>query len=323
MKQKNIFLYFNFCLIILIIFTLSIPNISHASHRLSSTLRTKINNLDNDRVDELSVAVVFGVTPLNIYPSFGAPRSGGRTHEGIDIMAPKGALIASPTDAVVTRIDRGDSAGIYVYTANPGGESMAYMHLSDVADIERGDVLKRGDLIGYVGNTGNAITTNPHLHYELHDDAGDPIDPYPRITRIFTIYEKISALAQAVKEKDDPEFVRFIISVYKGELLLAKSFGVTLPPEVEAELSLAIQSTYWLKLVNAPYMTVGSWGASVAALQNYLISKNVGTGGSLIPDGSFGPKTKQALIEYQHLSGVLLADGTFNSETKAYVLAHP
>ena len=136
---------------LLLIFTLGmvLPDVALASHqRGSSSLRTKINKLNDDRVDELPVPLLFGTTPNNITRNFGDPRSGGRSHEGLDIMAPKGTPIASPTEAVVTRKGVGDSAGLYVYTANPGGESMAFMHLDSFADIDEGDVLKVGDIIG-------------------------------------------------------------------------------------------------------------------------------------------------------------------------------
>lgn len=172
--------------------------------RISSSIRSKINKLDDDEVDNLSIPVALGVTVAKLWPNFGDPRDGGeREHEGLDIMAPEGSFIASPTDAVVTRTGKGDSAGIYVYTAAPGGETFAYMHLSRIADgVKAGTVLKPGDLIGYVGTTGNAAGGAPHLHFEIRDGR-EPTDPFPRLTKEFAPAERIRTLQAVLKELQD------------------------------------------------------------------------------------------------------------------------
>ena len=175
-------------------------SISRASYdeadggKYSGSLRTKIKKLDNDRVDDIPVPVLF-VDYADIYPDFGAPRDGGkRKHQGQDILAPKNSFIVSPTDAVVTKIGKGESAGIYVYTANPGGEVFAYMHLEKIAPgLKRGSVLAPGDLIGFVGNTGNARYTPSHLHFEIRKGR-KPLDPYPRLVGTFTLAEQKTML---------------------------------------------------------------------------------------------------------------------------------
>jgi len=167
--------------------------------RYSSSVRRAIDKLDEDIVESMPVPVLF-VSYARIYPDFGDPRGGGtREHEGQDIIAPLRSFIVSPTDAVVTRTGKGGSAGIYVYTANPGGETFRYMHLDEIADgIKTGTVLKAGDLIGFVGNTGNASGGAHHLHFEIRDGR-EAIDPHPRIDGTFTNAELIRSLTAIVK----------------------------------------------------------------------------------------------------------------------------
>ena len=85
----------------------------------SSELQQKINALGSTTQISVLMPVLFGVGIRNISPNFGDPRSGGRTHEGEDIMAVKGTPIISPTSAVVLRVGTGSTEGNYVYTANP------------------------------------------------------------------------------------------------------------------------------------------------------------------------------------------------------------
>jgi murein DD-endopeptidase MepM/ murein hydrolase activator NlpD len=171
---------------------------SYSRERYSSSVSKKIRALDEDIVEDLPIPVLF-LSLKKIYPDFGDPRDGGaRTHEGQDILAPRGSFIVSPTDAVVTRTGEGSSEGIYVYTANPGGETFRYMHLDHVADgIKTGTVLKPGDLIGYVGNTGNAAGGPTHLHFEVREGR-TALDPYPRLTGSFTQEQLIDSLTHII-----------------------------------------------------------------------------------------------------------------------------
>ena len=174
--------------------------------RYSSSLQRKIRKLDNDPVEEMPVPVLF-VQISKITPDFGDPRGGGtRSHEGQDILAPLGSFIISPTDAVVTRTGKGDSSGTYVYTTGPGDESFRYMHLDKIAPgIKSGTVLKPGDLIGYVGNTGNASGGPTHLHFEIRENR-KATDPYPRMTGSLSKEELLASLISIVdilrKEQD-------------------------------------------------------------------------------------------------------------------------
>lgn len=167
------------------------------TERYSSAITKAVRKLDTKAQEALPIPVLLGVSPSQLSRNFGDARGGGtRLHEGLDIMAPRGAFVASPTDAVVLRTGTGESAGIYVYTANPGGETFAYMHLDRIADgVKPGAVLKAGDLIGYVGNTGNASGGAPHLHFEIRKDR-KATDPYPRLTREFSPEVRIAILQE-------------------------------------------------------------------------------------------------------------------------------
>jgi murein DD-endopeptidase MepM/ murein hydrolase activator NlpD len=112
--------------------------------------------------------------------SWGAPRSGGRRHQGIDIFAPKGTPVVSTTRGVVTRVGSNGLGGHVVGVLGPGLEWHYYAHLDRFGVFREGDIVQPGDVLGYVGNTGNARGTPPHLHYGIYRDGAK--NPYPRLT---------------------------------------------------------------------------------------------------------------------------------------------
>jgi len=173
----------------------------YSRSRYSGTLGRKIRALDDDEVENLPIPIIMGVRLANIWPNFGDPRDGGaRQHEGLDIMAPRGAAIGSPTEAVVTRTGKGSGSGTYVQTANPGGETFYYYHLDEIADgIKAGTELEVGDILGYVGNTGNASGGAPHLHWEIRDGRR-ATDPFPRLTKEFSDEVRIRYLTGLLEE---------------------------------------------------------------------------------------------------------------------------
>lgn len=158
---------------------------SRRGRQQSSTLRRAIDALGSESVAVIPVPVV-GIAGGRVSRNFGDPRDGGaRRHEGQDIMASRNSEIISPTAAVVLRVGTIGGGGLTVYTANPGGETFVYMHLERVAaGVAAGTVLRAGQVIAYVGNSGNAAGTAPHLHFEIHNENGVPIDPYPRLAGV-------------------------------------------------------------------------------------------------------------------------------------------
>jgi peptidoglycan LD-endopeptidase LytH len=114
--------------------------------------------------------------------SWGAARSGGRHHEGIDIFAAKGTAVLSTTRGVVTRVGTNRLGGQIVGVLGPGLEWHYYAHLDRFGTFREGDIVHAGDVLGYVGNTGNARGTRPHLHYGIYHAGAT--NPYPRLARM-------------------------------------------------------------------------------------------------------------------------------------------
>ncbi|WP_282294914.1 M23 family metallopeptidase [Stenotrophomonas sp. PS02289] len=121
---------------------------------------------------------VEGVAARRIADTFGAPRGRDRTHAGVDIFAKRGTPIRSAAPGVVVAVrDRG-LGGRQVWVVGPARERYYYAHLEDWrAGLQEGEVVAEGDLLGYVGTTGNAAGTPPHLHWGIYgaDGAYDPL----------------------------------------------------------------------------------------------------------------------------------------------------
>lgn len=127
--------------------------------------------------------------------TFGAPRSGGRRHRGNDLMAPKMTHVYAAATGVVATVAEGPTSGRYLTIEHAGGWSTSYLHLNNddpgtdngradwsltlVPGVEEGALVAAGQLIGYVGDSGNAESTGSHTHFELriNDQAIDPFDP--------------------------------------------------------------------------------------------------------------------------------------------------
>jgi murein DD-endopeptidase MepM/ murein hydrolase activator NlpD len=108
--------------------------------------------------------------------SWGAPRGGGRSHQGVDMMAAHGAPIYAPVSGTMSP-NQSSLGGISFYLHGNDGDTYFGSHLSGYAKTGR---VSAGDLIGYVGNTGDASATAPHLHFEIHPGGGGAVNPYPR-----------------------------------------------------------------------------------------------------------------------------------------------
>lgn len=123
---------------------------------------------------------VEGAGQRDIGSPFGVDRDGGaRKHHGVDIFAEKGTPVTAVIDGYV-RTGTGARGGEHVWLSGSmigfGSARYYYAHLDSFA-VESGDRVKKGDILGYIGNTGNAITTPPHLHFGIY--SGGPVDPAP------------------------------------------------------------------------------------------------------------------------------------------------
>jgi murein DD-endopeptidase MepM/ murein hydrolase activator NlpD len=119
--------------------------------------------------------------------SFEDPR-GARTHHAVDIMAPRGSPVVAVDDGAVAKLSTSPAGGIAVYQFDRAERHCYYYaHLERyAAGLSEGQAVKRGQVIGYVGTTGNAPRHRPHLHFAIAEVVapkqwwgGRPIDPYP------------------------------------------------------------------------------------------------------------------------------------------------
>ena len=134
---------------------------------------------------------VKGKNSRSIASFFGDPRDGGnRDHHGVDIFAARHTPVLAPTNASVTRVGEGDIGGRYVWLYDSKRSMYLYFAHLETRDVELGDKVRAGQLIGTVGNTGNARTTSPHLHFGIYSNG--PIDPFHFIAETDTIAAKIA-----------------------------------------------------------------------------------------------------------------------------------
>jgi len=131
---------------------------------------------------------VEGVKPAQLTDTFNQARGKERHHEALDIMAPKGTRVLAAADGKVVKLFTSKRGGLTVYQFDPTSTwAYYYAHLDRYADgVKEGAQLKRGDLVGYVGSTGDASPQAPHLHFavvqltpEKQWWKGTPINPFP------------------------------------------------------------------------------------------------------------------------------------------------
>ena len=124
---------------------------------------------------------VRGVNVAEVADTWGAERGGDRRHEGVDIFATRGTAVTSTTRGVVGAVREGGLGGRQVWVRGPGLENHYYAHLDGWAEhLSQGDVVLPGDVLGFVGDSGNARGTPTHLHYGIYGDDG-ALDPMPRL----------------------------------------------------------------------------------------------------------------------------------------------
>jgi murein DD-endopeptidase MepM/ murein hydrolase activator NlpD len=131
---------------------------------------------------------VQGVKAASLVDTYEQARGQGRRHDAIDIMAPRGTPVLAVADGVVMKLFRSDRGGITLYELAPDRRTIYYYaHLDRYAPgIAEGQPLRRGQVLGYVGDTGDAVPGNYHLHFEVSTTAdprkywgGTPENPYP------------------------------------------------------------------------------------------------------------------------------------------------
>lgn len=126
---------------------------------------------------------VQGVKPQQIADTWGAARSQGRRHEGVDIFAKRGTPVLSTTKGLILSVGVNTLGGNVVWVLGPDMSRHYYAHLESYGRFSQGEWIKAGDVIGYVGNSGNARITPPHLHYGIYYQTKGAINPYPYLAR--------------------------------------------------------------------------------------------------------------------------------------------
>ncbi|HEV2007337.1 MAG TPA: M23 family metallopeptidase [Burkholderiales bacterium] len=134
---------------------------------------------------------VSGIKASQLSDTFAQARGGGRAHDAIDIPAPRGTPVFAVDDGKVVKLFNSKPGGLTVYQFDPSEKfAYYYAHLDSYAPgLAEGQQLKRGELVGYVGSTGNANPAAPHLHFaifvlgpEKRWWQGTAINPYPFLT---------------------------------------------------------------------------------------------------------------------------------------------
>ena len=133
--------------------------------------------------DQQLAMPVAGVSRNNVKDSWHAPRNGGeRQHEGQDIFAPRGTPVLSASNGYVVSVAENKLGGRTVSVVGAGGRIYYYAHLDQYADgISAGKRVTPETVLGYVGTTGNAAGTPPHLHFGVYSGSG-AINPLPLLS---------------------------------------------------------------------------------------------------------------------------------------------
>nr|WP_314540902.1 peptidoglycan DD-metalloendopeptidase family protein [uncultured Massilia sp.] len=131
---------------------------------------------------------VDGIAFKQLSDTYDQPRGSERHHEALDILAPKGTKVFATADGKVVKLFTSKPGGLTLYQFDPTEKyAYYYAHLDRYAEgLQEGATVKRGDLIGYVGTTGNAAPDTPHLHFAVFELTpekqwwkGTPVNPYP------------------------------------------------------------------------------------------------------------------------------------------------
>lgn len=116
--------------------------------------------------------------------SWGDSRSGGRAHQGVDMIAARNTPLVAIYSGTIQRLTSGNLSGLAIWLRSDSGDTFFYAHLESYADIGAGQSVAEGEVIGYNGSSGNAPDFLPHLHFEYHPGGGGAVNPYPLVRSI-------------------------------------------------------------------------------------------------------------------------------------------
>lgn len=152
---------------------------------------------------------ISGTVSLPLIDSYGFPRAPGTPdahwHEGIDIFAPRGTPLVATESGVVNRVGVARLGGKKLWITGDSGVDWYYAHLEDFAPgLANGQRVEAGDLVGYVGDSGNAVGTPPHLHMELHPNGARPINPFPLLASVVRTEQSLGINGFAPEPPHEP-----------------------------------------------------------------------------------------------------------------------
>lgn len=211
------------------------------SIRLIELLGRYLSAVAGPKVPTAPPTVVKGRGPFMVFPiagrnysysdSFGAPRPGGRTHQGVDIFAPMGTPVVATFPGTVENATN-TLGGLSVRVR--GAKGYTYnAHLSRFAGF---GAVRAGQVIGFVGNTGNAIGTPPHLHFEWHPGFGAAVNPYPYLR---AVDPKVKGLATGgVVRFNTPAIVHAGETIVPAHVTRALSRAGSQPPVVNVNVTI-------------------------------------------------------------------------------------
>lgn len=167
----------------------SVTGVSAAAEKIAGrfadrfVLFVHVAQLYTKDADKKLAMPVQDVSTKQVANTWHAPRDGSRLHEGQDIFAPYGTPVLSATEGYVTNIGENPLGGQTVSVIGAGGRTYYYAHLEDYAPhLAEGDYVTTQTVLGYVGTTGNAAGTPPHLHFGVYESTRGAINPLPLLS---------------------------------------------------------------------------------------------------------------------------------------------
>lgn len=170
-----------------------IADLARRQRRMDASLAALGREYEKVRaeVEKRKAGFAFPVrAPYSYTDSFGAPRMEGtryyHRHEGTDIFAIRGTPVLAVVDGVLEKVGIDTLGGIKLWLRSPGDNwTYYYAHLAGYAPgVANGRRVGKGEVLGFIGTTGNAVGTPPHLHFETHVPGGAATNPYPIVRRV-------------------------------------------------------------------------------------------------------------------------------------------
>ncbi len=218
-------------------------------------------------VAELPVRVFPVVGGGSFSSSFGAPRPDDRTHKGNDIFAPKMTPIAAVAGGIVVGVsDPSGKECCFAKIEHDDGSRTLYLHLNNdtpgsddgmgwgIADgIHKGVRVEAGTVIGYVGDSGNAEGTQPHLHFEYHSPGSGAVDPY-QMLRAAPVLVEVGAPIPAVTAADTEDATELPRTGLSLDWLGLFGLALVAAGVVALRLSLSLAVRRWWQLAGTPFL---------------------------------------------------------------------